>query len=95
VIPIHELLNRIRWDPEFGDAAFVIGYNDRVKGCIVQVPLKHVAFAGPGGDSFEATDEDGSAHLVPYHRVREVYRDGVLIWRRPGPGEASRGRRPK
>jgi uncharacterized protein (UPF0248 family) len=22
-------------------------------------------------------------HEVPFHRVREVYRDGVLIWQRP------------
>ncbi len=95
MIPILELLSRIRWDPEFGDASFVIGYYDRLKRCIVRIPLKHVVFAGPRGDSFEATDEDGSAHRVPFHRVREVYRDGVLIWRRPGPAEASLGRRPK
>lgn len=95
MIPIHELLNRIRWDPKFGDASFTIGYYDRVKRCIVRVPQKCVAFGGQGGDSFEAINEDGSAHVVPYHRVREVYRDGVLIWRRPGPGDASLGRRPE
>jgi len=29
MIPIHELLARIRWDPEFGAARFEIAYFDR------------------------------------------------------------------
>ena len=32
----------------------------------------------------------GSVHSVPYHRVREVYRDGELIWQRPEPPVAQR-----
>lgn len=44
--PIDKLLARIKWDKEFGDAAFAIGYLDR---------------------------------------VREVFRNGALIWQRPGP----------
>ena len=36
---------------------------------------------------FEAIEEDGSVHSVPYHRVRAVWRDGELIWSR----NASRG----
>lgn len=27
--PIHELLNRIRWDKEFGQGRFEVGYHDR------------------------------------------------------------------
>jgi uncharacterized protein (UPF0248 family) len=30
VIPIQDLLHRIRWDGEFGKAQFVIGYYARV-----------------------------------------------------------------
>jgi uncharacterized protein (UPF0248 family) len=32
--------------------------------------------------AFEALEEDGSVHRVPYHRVRAVWRDGELIWSR-------------
>ena len=32
--PIHELLNRIRWDPEFGRGRFEIGFFDRHEGVI-------------------------------------------------------------
>ena len=31
MIPIHELLNRIRWDEACDDADFVIGYCDRME----------------------------------------------------------------
>ena len=30
MIPIHELLNHIRWDPEFGRGHFELAYWDRV-----------------------------------------------------------------
>jgi len=36
--------------------------------------------------AFEAVEDDGSTHSIPYHRVRAVWRDGELIWSRPGAG---------
>ncbi len=29
--PIHELLNRIRWDPEFAQGEFQLGYYDKLE----------------------------------------------------------------
>jgi uncharacterized protein (UPF0248 family) len=83
MIPIRSLLDRIRWDPEFGRAAFTIGYYDRVEGRIVTVPLARIHLDPGKHFSFTAVEQDGSVHEVPFHRVREVHRDGVLIWQRP------------
>ncbi|KPK40524.1 MAG: hypothetical protein AMJ69_02050 [Gammaproteobacteria bacterium SG8_47] len=82
MIPIHELLQRIRWDRAFAQADFVLGFYDRVEDRIVTVPFEGVSF--PPGDhfAFECVDEEGTLHRVPYHRVRVVYRDGVVIWQR-------------
>jgi hypothetical protein len=44
MIPIHELLNRIRWDPEFAKGNFELGYYDRTEDRIIMVPLKEVTF---------------------------------------------------
>ena len=85
MVPIQELLSRIRWDSEFGHAQFVVGYYDRIDRQIVKVPLARIVFEADSHGSFEAIEADGSAHSVPYHRVREGYRDGELIWRRPEP----------
>jgi uncharacterized protein (UPF0248 family) len=83
VIPIRQLLDRIRWDPEFGRGEFTIGYYDRVEGRVAQVPLARIHLEPGNHFSFSAVEADGSVHEVPFHRVREVYRNGALIWERP------------
>jgi uncharacterized protein (UPF0248 family) len=85
MIPVQQLLQRIRWDPEFGRADFAIGYYDRVTGNIVRVPFSHVQFEPGDHFSFTAVEADGSVHEVPLHRIREVLRNGVVIWQRPAP----------
>jgi uncharacterized protein (UPF0248 family) len=83
--PIHALLARIRWDREFGRGEFAIGYWDRVARRIVRVPLARVEFDPANRARLTAFEADGSVHEVPLHRIREVWRDGELIWRRPAP----------
>jgi uncharacterized protein (UPF0248 family) len=89
MIPIQDLLHRMQWDPEFGKAEFEIGYFDRVTNGIVRVPFRHVHFEKGEHFAFEAIEEDGSVHTVPLHRVREMRRNGALIWQR---APESRGR---
>jgi len=91
VIPIHELLARIRWDPEFGRARFELAYLDRKRRALVRLPLERICMSAEERFAFEALEEDGSVHSVPYHRVRAVWRDGELIWSR-APAPSSRGR---
>ena len=85
MIPIHELLNRIRWDPEFGRGRFELAYWDRVDRRELRVPFDREAF--PSGEHFfcTAVAPDGEVHTIPLHRIRSVYRDGVVIWQRPPP----------
>ena len=86
--PIHDLLHRIQWDPEFGNAQFEIGYWDRIARRIVRVPLQRVRFGEASRLTFDATEDDGSVHTVPLHRVRAVWRNGALVWQRPLPAVA-------
>jgi uncharacterized protein (UPF0248 family) len=82
MIPIHELLNRIRWDKQFAQGAFRIGYFDRLQHRIIEVDLAELMFDEQDHFSFSVIDEDGEIHTVPLHRVRRVYKDGKLIWQR-------------
>jgi uncharacterized protein (UPF0248 family) len=82
VIPIRELLNRIRWDPEFGKGDFVVGYYDRVEDRILRVPISELRFDPEDHFAVEVAAADGEFHSVPLHRVKEVHKDGELIWRR-------------
>ena len=86
MIPIHELLSRIRWDPEFAKGDFQLGYYDRTEDRIILVPLKEVTFPEESPQTFQLTDLEAQVHRIPFHRVREVYRDSQRIWHR---GEAS------
>jgi uncharacterized protein (UPF0248 family) len=80
--PINDLLNRIHWDPEFGRGRFEIGYYDRLEKKIIRVPFREVTQMPGNKFSFHVFDEDNIAHAIPMHRVREVYKDGELIWQR-------------
>lgn len=81
--PIHELLSRIRWDKEFGAGTFEIGYLDRVEGTLQRVGLGDVTFPPGERRAFVLMDESGQERRIPFHRVRRVWREGEIIWKRP------------
>lgn len=80
--PIHELLARIRWDPEFGQGDIELGYLDKLEHTIVRVPLQAVGFDPDDHFGVQILDAEGCSHSVPYHRIRAVWQDGRLIWQR-------------
>ena len=86
--PIHDLLNRIRWDKEFARGQFELGYFDRIEGRVITVPFQSIEFPTEAPGTFNLVDGEGRFHHVPFHRVREVWKDGRCIWKRrlaPGP----------
>ena len=82
MIPIHQLLNRILWDETFSKADFEIGYYDRVEDKIIHVPFSELTLDKETHFSADITDNLGKVHMVPLHRIKEVYRNGELIWHR-------------
>lgn len=81
--PLRELLNRIKWDPEFGKGTFALGYVDRIAHQERIVKFTSISM-DPEARSFSVHEDDGVTVHVPLHRVRSVYKDGVPIWRRRG-----------
>lgn len=79
---IRTLLDRIRWDQEYGRGRFAIGYYDRLEERIIVVPFAAVHFDPDDHFSFLLTDAAGEVHTIPLHRVYAVYRDEELIWQR-------------
>lgn len=80
--PIHELLNRIRWDPEFGQGAFELVFLDRVEHKLIRLPFRKITFMEGDHYFFYFLDKDDVEHSVPFHRIKSVYKDGKLIWHR-------------
>ena len=82
--PVHEVLNRIRWDPEFdGGRRFALSYVDHSKAIPVIVPFSYITFDAGSSRMIGLVDPDGDMRKIPMHRIREVFRDGMVIWRRP------------
>jgi uncharacterized protein (UPF0248 family) len=82
MIPIHELLNRIHWDAAFAQGRFVLGYYDRVDDTVIRVPISRIQLTAGDHFTFQVTDDDGTTHDVPFHRVKDVYKNGERIWHR-------------
>lgn len=80
--PLEDLLNRVRWDPGFAKGTFALGYVDRVAGQEEIVPFAEVRLDAEHPGMFGVEDEYGTLRHIPLHRVRTVYRDGAVIWRR-------------
>jgi uncharacterized protein (UPF0248 family) len=90
--PIDELLHRIRWDAKFGTGEFALGYYDRLAREEKIAPFVSTII-DPQSGTFSFADEDGVVHRIPLHRVRTVYKDGVVIWHRPGRSFESQARK--
>jgi uncharacterized protein (UPF0248 family) len=82
MLPLQMLLHRIRWDPEFSKGTFELGYYDRVLHRELTVPFSSVSFDLDRQGTFSVPDEDGNMRHIPLHRVRTVYKDGAVIWKR-------------
>ena len=80
--PLRELLNRIKWDTEFGEGRFALGYYDRIARNEKVVAFTPIMLDS-AGHSFSVCGDDGVIVRIPFHRVRTVYKDGAQIWRRP------------
>lgn len=81
--PLQDLLHRIRWDPKFGKGRFALGYHDRLAGDERVVPFVSITFDPDRPGFFSVEDPDGVRRHIPLHRVRTVYKDGSVIWKRP------------
>jgi len=78
---IQQLLNRIRWDDEFGKGVFEVGIFDRFEEAVAFQPLEKLQMER--GHHFSFTLCAGGAVLtIPFHRIHEVRKNGKCIWQR-------------
>ncbi len=78
---IQQLLSRIRWDDEFGKGDFEVGIYDRIEDALEFQPLENLQMETGNHFSFTLCIE-GEEALIPFHRIREVRKNGECIWKR-------------
>ena len=66
-----------------GSTDYGLSFNfDRLEDRIIRVPMSDIFFEPGDHFAFDLYDEEGELHSIPLHRIREVHRDGELIWHR-------------
>ncbi|WP_372807171.1 DUF504 domain-containing protein [Pontiella sp.] len=78
---IQQVLSHIRWDPDFGQGDFEVGIYDRVADAVEFHALGELRMESGNRFSFGIVI-DGVVRDIPYHRIREVRKNGATIWRR-------------
>ena len=76
---ILDLLNKIKWDKKENPEDYSIAYFDRIsnkKENIKYVNIKRIE----GG--FIVLDKKDEESYIPLHRIKEVSKKGVVVWKR-------------
>lgn len=75
MLPIKELLNKIKWDSKEKKEEYEIGYWDRIKDKEVRVKYENIESFN--NEFFKVADSE-----IPLHRIKKVYKKGKLVWER-------------
>ncbi|MBM3309595.1 MAG: DUF504 domain-containing protein [Candidatus Altiarchaeales archaeon] len=67
-----DVLNRLLWDKKLDGKDFTVGYADRFKSRLAEIPYSEITL---GGDFFRHKES-----LIPMHRIREVKYRGAVVW---------------
>jgi len=76
--PIHELLNKIKWDKRENPKLYSIFYYDRILKKLIEIPYKKIKRIE--GSFMILNNEDESN--VPLHRIKKVAKSNIVVWER-------------
>lgn len=76
---IADLLNKIKWDKREKPEDYEIFYFDRVSKKLIRIPFTAIRRIE---GNFMVVEKDGEEAEIPLHRIREVKKKGVLVWKR-------------
>lgn len=82
---IDELLNKIRWNEEYLNYRFEIGYIPEGVSKIVLVDFSEMEFGEKDTEAFQLKSNSGrNGEWIPFDSVVDVYKNGLLLWHKDG-----------
>ena len=75
---IGDLLNKIRWDKRLKAEEYTLIYFDRIAENSFEAPFNAISRSG----NFMIIKRNGQDASIPLHRIREVRRNGKVVWER-------------
>lgn len=76
--PIHDLLNKIKWDKRENPAQYSIFYYDRILNKLLKIPYTKIKRIE---GSFMVLDNKEESN-IPLHRIKKVAKDDIGVWER-------------
>ena len=73
------LFNKIKWDKKEKPEDYEVFYFDRGTKELMKLPFSSIKRVE---GSFMVIDRHGEEVQIPLHRVREVRKKGVVVWKR-------------
>jgi len=80
MIPIKDLLNKIKWDKRENPSDYTIYYYDRIRKELIPFPftsIKHIS------ENFLLIATDEGEKEIPLHAIKLVRKKGEQLWKRP------------
>jgi uncharacterized protein (UPF0248 family) len=79
MMPIQDLFNKLKWDPNENPFLYTFFYFDRVANKLREVKYKDIAEVKDG--YMTIVKEEGEAQ-IPLHRIRVVKKGAEVVWER-------------
>ncbi|HLC19882.1 MAG TPA: DUF504 domain-containing protein [Candidatus Nanoarchaeia archaeon] len=79
MMPIHELISKIKWDPNEKPADYFLSYYDRILKSLIEFRFDDIASIE---DSFIQLYKEDKLLSIPFHRIKQIKKDGKIVWER-------------
>jgi len=76
--PIHELLNKIKWDKRENPNEYSIFYYDRILQKLIKIHYNKIKRIE---GSFMIIDNEEESN-IPLHRIKKVTKNNIVVWER-------------
>ena len=78
MLPIQQLLNKIKWDKRENPSDYTLFYFDRILNKLVSIPYNKIKRLE---GSFMILDNEEETN-IPLHRIRKVTKNHAVVWER-------------
>ena len=79
MIPIKDLLNKIKWDKRELPEEYLVYYLDRISQKLIKINYNDIK---KFEDNFIVIEKNNEETYIPMHRIKEVRKNNVLVWKR-------------
>jgi len=76
---IIDLINKIKWDAKEDPKDYTLAYQDRVLKTLIEIPYTKIKRLE---GTFMIIEKDGEETNIPTHRIKQVKKNGKVIWQR-------------